>query len=305
MDIINKSKLIFKRSFIYRSQSPPETFIIMKNQATKTSEDENFPVATLLTSPIYRSHIETFYRCVRTADDIADHPGLTPKEKMEELELFEAILNGSTKDKTVFSEAYEHVESACETNVSIEHALNLLQAFKLDVKKSRYRNWSELVNYCRYSAAPVGHYLLQLHGESADLRRHTDKLCISLQIINHLQDCKKDLIDLDRVYIPLDWITKEAADISSLGGNRLTLEMREVIYRLLERNRELVAAAYPGLFFIKNYRLRLNSLIILFIAKYLNNNLKKQDPIANNVKLTSIQKSFAVMVGLLRSNPLF
>ena len=74
---------------------------------------------------------------------------------------------------------------------------------------------------------------------------------------------------------------------------------------MLERNRELVEAAYPGLFFIENYRLRLNSLIILFIAKYLNHNLRKQDPVAKNVKLTSIQKSFAVMVGLLRGNPLF
>ena len=277
----------------------------MKNKATKTSKDENFPVTTLLTTPIYRPHIETFYRCVRTADDIADHPVLTPKEKMEKLELFEAILNGSTKDKTVFLEAYEHLESVCETNVSIEHALNLLQAFKLDVNKSRYRNWSELVNYCRYSAAPVGHYLLELHGESPDLRRHTDRLCISLQIINHLQDCKKDLIDLDRVYIPLDWITKEGADIESLDSKFLTPEMRRVIFRLLERNRELVAGAYSGLFFIKNYRLRLNSLTILFIAKYLNHNLKKKDPIANVVKLTSIQKSFAVIAGLFRSTPFF
>ena len=277
----------------------------MKNQATKTSKDENFPVANLLTTPIYRPHIETFYRCVRTADDIADHPVLTPQEKLDKLELFEAILNGSTKDKTVFAEAYQHLESVCETNVSIEHALNLLQAFKLDVNKSRYRNWSELVNYCRYSAAPVGHYLLELHGESPDLRRHTDRLCISLQIINHLQDCKKDLIDLDRVYIPLDWITKEGADIESLCGKFLTPEMRRVIFRLLVRNRELVEGAYSGLFFIKNYRLRLNSLTILFIAKYLNHNLRKKDPIANDVKLTSIQKSFAVIAALFRSTPFF
>ena len=277
----------------------------MNNKATKTSKDENFPVADFLTTPIYRPHIETFYRCVRTADDIADHPVLTPQEKLDKLELFEAILNGSTKDKTVFAEAYQHLESVCETNVSIEHALNLLQAFKLDVNKSRYRNWSELVNYCRYSAAPVGHYLLELHGESPDLRRHTDRLCISLQIINHLQDCKKDLIDLDRVYIPLDWITKEGADIESLSGEFLTPEMRRVIFRLLERNRELVEGAYSGLFFIKNYRLRLNSLTILFIAKYLNHNLRKKDPIANDVKLTSIQKSFAVIAALFRSTPFF
>ncbi|MGA0314315.1 MAG: squalene/phytoene synthase family protein [Alphaproteobacteria bacterium] len=277
----------------------------MKNKATKTSKDENFPVADFLTTPIYRPHIETFYRCVRTADDIADHPVLTPKEKMDKLELFEAILNGSTKDKTVFAEAYQHLESVCETNVSIEHALNLLQAFKLDVNKSRYRNWSELVNYCRYSAAPVGHYLLELHGESPDLRPHTDRLCISLQIINHLQDCKKDLIDLDRVYIPLDWIRKEGAAIESLDGKFLTPEMRKVIYSLLDRNRELVAAAYPGLFFIKNYRLRLTSLTILFIAKYLNHNLRNKDPIATDVKLTSIQKSLAVIVALFRSTPFF
>ncbi len=61
--------------------------------------------------------------------------------------------------------AWNHRESAEETGISILHAQHLLQAFMMDVTKSRYRNWSELINYCLYSAAPVGRYLVDLHGE--------------------------------------------------------------------------------------------------------------------------------------------
>ena len=89
-----------------------------------------------------------------------------------------------------------------ERGFSDQHALDLLEAFRRDVTKLRYRDWDDLMDYCRYSAMPVGRFVLDVHGESPDTWPANDALCAALQIINHLQDCAKDYRDLDRVYIP-------------------------------------------------------------------------------------------------------
>ena len=91
-----------------------------------------------------------------------------------------------------------------EHNLSEQHAMLLLEAFRRDVTKLRYANWDELMDYCRYSAMPVGRFVLDVHGESRATWAASDNVCAVLQIINHLQDCVKDYRALDRVYVPLD-----------------------------------------------------------------------------------------------------
>ena len=88
--------------------------------------------------------------------------------------------------------------------LATSHALDLLDAFRRDVTKPRYANWDELMDYCRYSAAPVGRFVLDVHGESRATWPASDALCAALQVINHLQDCGKDRRELDRVYVPQD-----------------------------------------------------------------------------------------------------
>src|SRR6202167_6255635 len=84
------------------------------------------------------------------------------------------------------------------------HALDVLTAFRMDVTKLRYEDWDEVIHYCRYSAMPVGRFMLDVHGESPSTWPASDALCAGLQINNHLQDCGKDYRDLNRVYLPRD-----------------------------------------------------------------------------------------------------
>ena len=83
-----------------------------------------------------------------------------------------------------------------------EHAAALLVAFRLDASKTRYADWDELMGYCRYSAAPVGRFLLDLFGEDRALWPRSDALCAALQVLNHVQDCGRDSRALDRLYLP-------------------------------------------------------------------------------------------------------
>ena len=72
--------------------------------------------------------------------------------------------------------------SLLETEISIQHCLDLIIAFKRDATKFRYPDWSSLMDYCRYSAAPVGRYLIDLHGGSKTNYPPSDALCSALQI---------------------------------------------------------------------------------------------------------------------------
>ena len=96
-------------------------------------------------------------------------------------------------------------------------------AFRADVTKRRYANWDELMDYCRYSAMPVGRFVLDLHGEDRSIWAYSDPLCSALQVINHLQDCAKDYCELDRVYLPLDILAAHGTDVGGCWtrGRRL------------------------------------------------------------------------------------
>src|SRR5438105_10038631 len=167
----------------------------------KGHRDENFPVASRLIHPRHRGIILAFYEFVRIADDIADHPTLGSREKLDLLDRLEAALLG--KDEEI-AEAVALRSALQARKLSPRHVQDLLTAFRMDVTNLRYRDWDDLMNYCAYSAMPVGRFVLDVHGEDQSTWPGNDALCAALQIINHLQDCKKDYRDLDRVYVPCD-----------------------------------------------------------------------------------------------------
>ena len=107
-----------------------------------------------------------------------------------------------------------------ERNLSPKHAHDLIAAFKLDVTKLRYRDWDDLIGYCSLSAMPVGRFVCDVHGESRAVWPANDALCAALQIINHLQDCKDDYRNLDRVYVPQDALAASGAAVEALGARR-------------------------------------------------------------------------------------
>lgn len=125
-----------------------------------------------------------------------------------------------------------------EQGLDVRHPRKLLNAFRQDAQKTRYQTLDELHGYCRMSADPVGRFLVDLHeGGSAPGARvypYADGLCTALQIVNHLQDCGKDLMTMDRCYLPGDWLEEEGASVADLRGSSLTPGLRAVLDRLLD-----------------------------------------------------------------------
>src|SRR5215470_619011 len=208
----------------------------------KWRDGENFPVGSFLIRRDLRAHVHAFYCFARNADDIADNSTLTADDKVRRLDRMEAIIDGGAGCDSPAASAMR--ESLIETGVSAQHCHDVLRAFRLDATKLRYKDWDDLMDYCRYSASPVGRQVLDLHGESRDSWPSNDALCSALQVLNHLQDCVADHKNLDRVYLPTELLERFGAGIEDLDLPAASAGLRATIDHLLDRTAELVRAAH-------------------------------------------------------------
>ena len=263
----------------------------------KGSGDENFPVASWLIQPRHRAPILAFYEFVRVADDVADHPRLPPGEKLAHLDRLEASLTGNSDSEAVGATLRTVLR---ERNLSPQHALDLLKAFRRDVTKLRYANWQELIDYCSYSAMPVGRFVLDVHGEGRFVWPANDALCAALQIINHLQDCQKDYRQLDRVYIPLDALEAARSNVTALDADRASPELRQCLHGLAERTGALLDDGGELHRLVNDRRLAMEIAAIETLARRLVEMLKHRDPLSETVHLGKLSMAGAAATGAMR-----
>ena len=251
--------------------------------ASKDDKGENFPVASILIAPQHRATVLAFYTFARAADDIADSPTLPPDEKVRRLDLFEATLLGRSD---AAASALPLRAALAKTGLTPRHAQDLLVAFRMDATKLRYADFGELMHYCRYSAAPVGRFVLAAHGEAETTWPANDALCSALQIINHVQDCGKDFRAIDRVYVPRDMLAAHGASTGDLGAAAATPALRACLHDLATRNAALVAEGATLSPQVRDWRLRLETAIIARLAGKLNGWLERRDPLSEPVHLS-------------------
>jgi farnesyl-diphosphate farnesyltransferase len=260
--------------------------------------DENFPVGSFLIRKDLRPHVHAFYRFARNADDIADNPDLSADDKLRRLDRLGEILDGAAGDDSPAATAMRR--SLTATGTTAQHCHDVLRAFRLDATKLRYEDWDDLMEYCRYSASPVGRQLLDLHGESRDTWQASDALCSALQVLNHLQDCADDYRNLDRVYLPLDLLGEMGVGVDALTAPASSLGLRRVIDRLLDSTDRLIIAAarLPG--GVAARGLRWESATIVALARRLSRRLRRGDPLAVRVALGKGDFAAALLTGVLR-----
>ncbi|NYT65794.1 squalene synthase HpnC [Alcaligenaceae bacterium] len=172
---------------------------------------ENFPVASLLLPRRLRLPVKNIYRYARTADDIADEGTASPDQRLAQLAAYKVALEQIAGAGLELPPQDHRIQIFLPLQDSIrEHALplqpffDLLSAFEQDVGVSRYPSNSELMDYCRRSANPVGQLMLHLYqAASPENLVYSDAICTGLQLTNFWQDVAIDRAK-DRIYIPLD-----------------------------------------------------------------------------------------------------
>jgi squalene synthase HpnC len=241
-----------------------------------------------------------FYGFARAADDIADNPDLMPAEKLARLDLMEAALLGGVPEASAPARALRLRASLAECGVTPAHAVDLLAAFKQDAVKDRYADWNDLMAYCNLSAAPVGRFLLDLHGESPEHWHHSDALCNALQVINHLQDCQADYRALDRVYLPQDWLAASGSGVAELDAPAASPGLAQVLLRCVEGTEALLREARRLPFVVKSRGLGCESAAILALAEALTRRLKGGDPLAGRIAMSKPAMAMTAIGGVLR-----
>jgi farnesyl-diphosphate farnesyltransferase len=264
----------------------------------KDRADENFPVGSLLISRRLRPHVHAFYAFARNADDIADNPALRPTEKVARLDRMEAVLIGCTDAGAPSALALRRC--LVQTGSDPAHARDLLHAFRQDATKTRYASWTELAEYCRYSAVPVGRHMLDLHGEGPSAWAASDALCTALQVLNHLQDAAADLAALGRCYLPAELLDEAGARVEDLRAGRASPALRQVFDRLLDHCDALnrAAAALPRA--VRDRRLRVETAMIVGLSRRLAARLRRSDPVAGRVALSRADFALAALAALRR-----
>ena len=192
----------------------------MKNKARGVDHYENFPVASFLCPPALRPAITAIYWFARTSDDLADEGDALPAERLADLAAYRADLQACVAGKPVsnrWPQVFNHLQPViAQFALPIDLLTDLLSAFEQDVLKTRYTSQTELLDYCRRSANPVGRLLLHLYKVTdAESLAQSDCICTALQLINFWQDLGVD-ITRGRIYLPLDSFAQHGVDEAQL-----------------------------------------------------------------------------------------
>ncbi|HXH55052.1 MAG TPA: squalene synthase HpnC [Gammaproteobacteria bacterium] len=194
------SKILFEHS-------PPLERAYQQCETLARTHYENFPVASRFLPKKIRRPIAVIYAFARQADDIADEGDLTTTARLEQLKHYWKNLEKITQGIAPSDPVFIALDDVIKKNPMLPIALffNLLTAFKQDVVKKEYNDFAEVLDYCKYSANPVGRLLLHLtDNASTENLAYSDNICTALQLINFLQDLDSDLTLRDRCYLPRD-----------------------------------------------------------------------------------------------------
>ena len=200
---------------------------------------ENFRVASRVLSRDERSNLMAIYGFARLTDDVGDE---APGDRLKLLDELEAQLELAASGDATHPTFQRLSPVINDLRLSLDPFRRLIEANRMDQRVSRYRTFDDLVAYCMLSAAPVGELVLAVFGLTSPERiKLSDKVCIALQLVEHLQDVREDA-QRGRVYLPLEDMKSVGCVESDLLLTSATFGVRALVALEVERSRELLNA---------------------------------------------------------------
>jgi len=205
---------------------------------------ENFPVALRLLPAAVRADLATVYRFARFVDDVGDEAPGGPEQRLALLDVVEHQLRGLPGDAAL-GPVRALAPLVGSGRVPLQPFLDLVEANRVDQRRSSYETFEELLEYCALSAAPVGRVVLHLAGAaSQEAVRLSDSVCAALQVLEHCQDVGEDA-RAGRVYLPAEELRAAGVQAADLTGHATSTGLRGVTVRQVVRARELLEDGRP------------------------------------------------------------
>ncbi len=209
-----------------------------------THHYENFHVVSFLLPKRLHQDFYNVYAFCRWADDLGDEIGDTVKS-LQLLNWWRGELY-AMRAGGVRHPVFVALQGTAERfQLPIELFNDLITAFQQDQRVTRYRDFSQLFAYCRYSANPVGRLVLRLCGYPDEERALlSDATCTALQLANFWQDVTVDL-EKDRVYLPLELLRSHGYSLEALQARRFEPGFRAAMKEAVELTRSLFFKGLP------------------------------------------------------------
>jgi len=211
-----------------------------------THHYENFHLASWLLPRHLHQHFYNVYAYCRWSDDLGDE--ISDRSRaLRLLDRWEAELRliytpGGRPSHPVLIALQETIRAR---DIPMDPFADLLRAFRQDQTVSRYASWEDVLDYCVYSANPVGRLVLYVCGYRDQPRqRLSDYTCTALQLANFWQDVSRDL-DKDRIYIPLSVLSGHGLAEEDIVARRFSAGYVALMKDLIGRTRELFVAGLP------------------------------------------------------------
>lgn len=210
-----------------------------------THHYENFHVVSFLLPKRLHQDFYNVYSFCRWADDLGDEIG-DPQESLRLLKWWRGELHAMFEGGKVSHPVFVALQAtAAQYRLPQQLFDDLITAFERDQTVTRYNNFAELYEYCRYSANPVGRLVLGLCGYQDEERNAlSDATCTALQLANHWQDVTVDLLK-DRVYLPLDVLARHGYPVEALFQKRFDARFRAAMQEAVEVARGLFLKGLP------------------------------------------------------------
>lgn len=188
--------------------------------------EENFPVASRVLPGRRRRHLLAVYGFCRLADELGDaYDG----DRLAALGWLEAELDRAYAGTACHPTLQRLSATLAAVDLPRRPFLDLIEANRIDQRVHRYRTFGDLVDYCRYSATPVGRLVLDLFGATTPERvAWSDRVCTGLQLAEHWQDVGEDAA-AGRVYLPEEDLDRFGVTVDDLGGARAPSALRALL----------------------------------------------------------------------------
>jgi squalene synthase HpnC len=206
------------------------------------ARDENFPVASHLLPRQARASLMAIYGFARLTDDLGDE---AEGDRLAMLDWLQADLERAATGNATHPVLRQLTPVIRGLQLSLDPFRNLIEANRVDQRVARYESFDDLVGYCMLSAAPVGRLVLAVFGASTPERVElSDKVCIALQLVEHLQDIGEDA-RRGRVYMPAEDMSQAGCVEADLTAEHASPGLRDLIATELTRARDMLAAGVP------------------------------------------------------------
>jgi len=221
---------------------------------------ENFPVASYLLPREARASLMAIYGFARLTDDLGDE---AEGDRLALLDWLEQELERAAAGNAVNPVLVALTPVIRGLDLGLEPFRDLIEANRMDQRVTRYASFGDLVDYCMLSAAPVGRLVLAVFGASTPVRvALSDKVCIALQLVEHLQDIGEDA-GRGRIYMPADDMASFGCTAADLAVASAPPALRHLVAMEVSRARELLGAGEP---LAGSLRLRPRAAVVGFVA---------------------------------------